>query len=309
MALDAGTGGRLAAVSLGSTGVPRPALWNRSLFVVEGGATLVEHRLVRKRFRRRWTHAVGAGASPPCVFANEIYVSTPAGLLRLRPGLGRPVWKAAGDYLARPALFDRHIHAVRRDRYGNLTLTAFDRATGEPVADVRLPHQEREGRGGRVVAGAGLVVVQLPPPAKRRWCLVKRTVKDGRTTLSDPKMLTLKTQPLVFGNRLLALDEDSDWVDWSLSRPRPFVLAAKAKRPHLVAGAASPVRFRGGLCFGSWTMDGSNREILWHVQEHRARKEFRRGVRYGAVRAGGLLLLVRRDGKALHAVAEERIGP
>ena len=305
VALDTETGAKLATAALKTDGVPRPAVGNRSVFLIEKN-TLVERLLQRKRFLRRWTYTVGPAASPPCVHKNEIYVATASGLLRLRSGQRRAVWKAKGNFFGRPALFGRHVYALRKGSGETPVLAAYDRVSGKQAATVELPHKAAAG-GGRVAVAAGIVAAQLPPTSKRQWCLVKRTAKDDTLVLSEPKLHTFKTHPVLWDDRALGLDQDGDWVSVSL-KGRGGKVIKKEDRKDLVLGAASPVRFRGGVGFGSWMLEAGTMNILWHVKERPDLKDLQAGTRFGPVRAGNLVLLVTRKGKALHALGEEKIG-
>ena len=304
VALDTETGAKLATSALKTDGVPLPAVGNRAVFLIEKN-TLVERLLQRKRFLRRWSYPVGPGASPPCVHKNEIYVSTASGLLRLRSGQKRAVWQAKGSFFGRPALFGRHVYALRKGDDDAPVLAVYDRVSGKQATSIVLPHKTVAG-GGRVAVGPGIVAAQLPPTSKRQWCLVKRTLKNDALTLSDPKLHTFKTHPVLWEDRALGLDQDGDWVSLGLKSGGGKVIK-KEDRKDLVLGAASPVRFRGGLGFGSWMLESGTANILWHVKERPDLKDLQAGTRFGPVRAGDLLLLVTRKGKALHAFGEEKI--
>jgi len=306
LVLDGQDGSVIASAEVEGPGEGRGALLDRSWFLVEGGATLVELRLDQGRLERAWTWAAGAGAGAPCAFDNELYLASATGLHRLRPGRSKAVWSGAGAYLGDASLFGDHVYAVRRAGSGALELVAHARVDGAQVASVEVAAKAPSDADVRVVVSGGIAAVHLDGS---RWVMFKRSHEFGKVTLEARREELLVTAPLAGDDSLLGLDEDGSWVILRFSnRPKvPFV--KRADRPELVDGAAAPTVLDGTLVFGTWASKVNDNRLWWHLAWRPDGREFAAGVGCATVPlAGGKILAVTKDGRTLRAIGADPMG-
>lgn len=308
VALDAENGKVLARAEVKAPGDPRPAVHDRSLFLLEHGTGLVEFRLEGRKLSRAWSYSVGEGASAPRILQGEVYVTGPQGLQRLRVGRSRPVWTAAGAFTGEAAVFGGHVYALRREG-GSLVLAVHARADGKEVATATVAPEAKPAGDGRVAVSEEVAAARI---GKGSWALLARKEADGKPVLTFARTVELLSDP-VLGRVAVALAPGGDGGAWTVFRTEgqqpvvPFV--GGKQRPDLVAGAASPVLLQQTLCFGTWAADVNANLVFWHLDERREVRDFAKGVRYPAVPAGHeRLLVVPHDGKTLHLVGPEEIG-
>ncbi len=304
-ALDVETGAVLAATSFKGAAAPFPAVWNRSVFLLEGGKKLQEHRLQGGRFAPRWSFASLGECGPPRIHAGEIYLATSQGLLRLRTGARKPVWTAAGDFEGEPAVYGDHVYAIRRGEGGKRALVAHDRARGGMAAEAELPAPAKPARGGRVVVADQIAGVLLAPEAEGEWMLCDRALDAGKLTLKAVRIEKLLCEPVARDKLLLAITAAGEWAVLVTGEPSKHLLATKAERPDLVAGAGPATVLGGTVAMGTWAIDFSTREVVWHLRDRKEYAPFHAGLRFGIVPADGLMLLVSADGKTLAAAGPE----
>jgi hypothetical protein len=287
--------------------LPRPAAWDRSVFLVEEGARLTQIRLKGRSFTRPWTYEAGEGCDPPRILSGEIYMVTPRGLERLRPGSGTPVWTAKGMYRGEPAILRGHVYALRRTEEGRRELVVLKRSDGEIVLSAPVPGAASSEPGVRVAVSEAMVAVGLPSE-EENWILFKREEKEGKLRVTGARAETLVTDPIV-GGMALALTPKETWSVFLFGKRPLFHIVSKKDRPELIDGATSPIALNGMICFGTWAADVNTNRIFWHLTEHRKIKEFDKGLRFNAVPMDHeLLLVVPKDGKRIHAIGPEIIG-
>jgi hypothetical protein len=305
VALDVETGATLAAAPVKAP-APAPAVWNRSVYLVEEGKRLAEYRLEGPRFEQRWRFEAGRAAGVPRVHSGEIYASGAGGLLRLRAGARKPVWTAVGGYRGEPAVFGAHVYAIRAEAGGTLTLVAHRRTDGAPAASAPLPPAGEGPVEGTVVVAAEVVAVRNPGDGAT-WSVIARTEKEGALTLAPARIEKFVTAPIAREDRLVALAEGGRWV--VVTPKRADVVADRTAILNLVDGCAAPTSIGGQVCFGTWACDFRTQDILWHLSERAEERAFANGVGFPAVPADGLVLLVSRDGKTLAAFGPEELPP
>ena len=94
--------------------------------------------------------------------------------------------------------------------------------------------------------------------------------------------------------------------EWSFLRVEGRKRAAIGQgRPELKNGATAPVFLAGTGCLGTWAANFQTHEIFWRLYEQPALTN----PKFPPTPADGRLLMVAQDGKSLHAVTEEKIGP
>jgi hypothetical protein len=299
VALDAEDGVVLAREKVQPGPAPGLAVYARSVFLREEGA-LVQYRLRRKKFERRWEFDVGADASAPRVLGGEIYVATSKGLLRLRAGLPVPVWTAEGPWMGTPAVFRGHVYGLKRSGSGAVAFVAVKREDGKAAATV-----EFEGGGGaRVAVAEEVAAARL---LGRRWALLARKEEKDELTLTFKRREELTLDPLLGSSLFIALRAKPPlWHFLRLIEKHPANPLGRG-REDLVDGAAACVSLGGPvICFGAWCADVNQNEIMWNLH---GTKEFPHGVRFNAVPADDRrILLVPKDGKRLHLIGPEEIG-
>ncbi|MHC4342582.1 MAG: PQQ-binding-like beta-propeller repeat protein [Planctomycetota bacterium] len=297
----------LARTELRVPVLPRPAAWNRSVFLVEEETRLTQLRLKGRSFTRPWTYEAGKGCYPPRILGGEVYLATPRGLERLRPGSGTPVWTAKGMYRGEPAILRDHVYALRRSAEGKRELVVLNRSDGEIVLSAPISGAPTSQRGVRVAVSEAMVAVGLPAE-EENWILFRREVKEGKLSVTGARAESLVTDPIV-GGMALALTPDETWSVLTFGKRPLFHFVSKKDRPELFEGATSPIVLNGMICFGTWAADVNTNRIFWHLTEHRKIKEFNRGLRFNAVPMDHeLLLMVPKDGKRIHAIGPEIIG-
>lgn len=299
VALDSEDGEVLAREKVQPGAAPRLAVYARSVFLREEGA-LVQYRLRRKKFERRWEFDVGGDASAPRILAGEIYVATSKGLLRLRAGLPAPVWTAEGPWTGTPAVFRDHVYGLKHAGSGALAFVAVARADGKAAASVEF----EAGDGARVEVAEGTAAARL---LGRRWALFKRKQEKDKLTLTFERREELTVDPLLGSSIIIGLRAKPPlWHFLRFIEKHPANAMGKG-RPDLVDGAAACVSLGGPvICFGAWCGDVNQNEILWNLH---GTKEFPHGVRFNAVPADDRrILLVPKDGKRLHLIGPEEIG-
>ncbi|MGQ0612315.1 MAG: outer membrane protein assembly factor BamB family protein [Planctomycetaceae bacterium] len=304
-ALDVETGGLLASASFKTAAAPFPAAWNRSVFLLEGGNKLQEYRLQGGRLAARWSFAAQGECGPPRIHAGEIYLTTSEGLLRLRAGARKAVWRAAGDYEGEPAVYGDHVYAIRRGQGGRRAFVAHDRARGELAAEVELPAPAKPARGGRVVVADQIAAVLLAPEAQGEWMLCDRALDAGKPTLKAARTEKLLCEPIARDKLLLAITAAGEWAILVTGQQSKHLLATKTERPDLVAGAGPATVLGGTVAMGTWAIDFSTHEVIWHLRDRKEYAPFHAGLRFGIVPADGLMLLVSADGKTLSAAGPE----
>lgn len=299
VALDAEDGAVLAREKVRPGPTPGLAVHARSVFLREEDK-LVQYRLRRGKFERRWEFEVGADASAPRILAGEIYVATPEGLVRLRAGLPEPLWTAGGAWAGTPAVFRGHVYGLKRAAPGRLELVAIARGDGKPAASLEF----EAGDGARVAVAETVAAAKL---LGRRWALFERKEEKDELSLTFQRREELAFDPLLGSSILIALREKPPL--WHFLR---FVAKHPANpigrgREDLVDGAAACISLGGPvICFGAWCADVNSNEILWNLN---GTKEFPDGVRFNAVPADNRrVLLVPKDGKRLHLIVPEEIG-
>lgn len=306
VALDAETGKPWAKIAVRAPG--QPAAASRCAFLVEEGKTLVQIRLEGRALSREWSLDVGAGASPPRIVDDEIYVTTPGALLSLRAGLSGPVWKAPGTFAGEPAARDGHVYALRRDGT-KLVLSAFARADGKEASSVTVADPAEAGGGGRVVVGNRIAGALLPPEKAQTWAVLARS--PGTAELTFARTEKLLTEPFVGDRLLLAMSADRAWTMFYTDDKAPRIpRVAAADRPELFEAPAGAI-WLGESCqvFGDWCGDVIGNSVFWHARERPEGAALRKGLRFHAVPARDeLLLLVPADGKSMLALAPEEIG-
>lgn len=306
VAIDAETGKPWGKTGVRAPG--QPALASRSAFLVEEGKTLVQIHLDGRTLSRQWTFDVGAGASPPRIVDDEIYVTTPTALLSLRPGLSRPAWKVEGAFTGEPAARDGHVYALRRDG-AKLVLSAYARADGKEATSVTIADPAEAGPGGRIVVGNRIVGALLPPEKAQTWAVLARNAGTAELTLSRTEKLL--TEPFVGDRLLLAMSPDRAWTMYYTDDKSPRVpRVAAADRPELFEAPAAAI-WLGESCqvYGDWCGDLIGNAVFWHARERPGGAVLRKGLRFHAVPArDALLLLVPADGKSMLALVPEEIG-
>ncbi|MHC4549340.1 MAG: outer membrane protein assembly factor BamB family protein [Planctomycetota bacterium] len=307
-ALDVETGDVLARTTVKVADPLRIATYDRSVFLLGEGGRLAQLRLRGRQFVRGWSFAAGEGASAPCIVEGEIFLTTAAGLLRLRAGSREAVWTAAGEYLGDPAVYGDHVYAVKRTG-GQLVLAAHLRTGGEIVASLEIGRAT--GRGGRVIVTRNVVGVLLPPAEGGKWAIVRRKpVENGPPDLEFDRNESLLNQPSTGESNLLGMTgKPLAWTLLSVGKRKRMPLTAGRHRPDLVADVSSPVSLNWPtVVFGMWAGNVHSMRILWHLNERPEIKTFQQGVRFSAVPARhALLLVVPEDGKSLHAIGPEEI--
>jgi len=302
VALDARTGKEWARIAVKDPG--GMAVGGRSVFLLEGKGRLVQYLLEGETFRRGWSYEGGAGAAPPRVIDDEIYLLTPRAILSLRAGLSRPAWTIEGNFVGEPAVRGEDVYALRKDGE-QLTLVLLRREDGRERLTWDLgPRHD----GGRLVVGNHVLAVE----AGGEWILLGRDAnKDGVQIKSGHDEL-LDTEPFAGDQVLLALTRKPR--AWTILRPagdhQRMPLMTEKERPELFEGAAACVWLgESSQCFGTWCGDVNSNAIFWHVSERPEGKPFAKGVRFPAVPLGDeCVLLVTADGKLLAALEPEKIG-
>jgi hypothetical protein len=309
VALDAETGKPWAHAAVHAPG--QPAVYARSVFLVEDGKTIVQYPLEGRTLERQWTYEAGAGASSPRILDGEIYVSTPGALLSLRAGLHEPIWKVAGTFAGELAVRGGHVYAVHRDG-GKLVLSAYARTDGKEAASVVLSDSPKAGDDVRVVAGNRILGVLLPG-GEGTWALVERKPPegDGAPGLTFVRTEKLLTDPLSGDYSLLALSaEPRAWTLFYTDPQRPRLPRVEAKdRPDLFESPTA-CDWLGESCqtYGDWCGDVISNNIFWHARERPEGAPLRKGLRFCPVPArDGLLLFVPADGKSILALFPQEI--
>jgi len=303
VALDIESGRVIARAGVKPTDPPALAAYNRSVFVLETSNRLVQLRLRGRQLVRGWSLDVGAGASAPCILDGEIYVRAAGGLLRLRAGARKPIWKTSGDYVGNPAAYGDHVYAVRRAG-SSLELVAHARADGKVIASGDVGSKST---AQRVVITKKMAGIETTPGD---WTIFQRKTVRGDPELTFSRNEKLLSQPCTGQSTFLGLTNGPMWVFLTMGKGKRQPLVHGKRRPELVDGVASPISLNWPtVCFGTWAGNVHSMRILWHLNERPEIKQFRAGVRFNAVPARNeLLLIVPRDGKSLHAIGPEEIG-
>jgi hypothetical protein len=306
VALDAEDGKPLARAEVAAPGEPRPAVHDRSLFVLERGSDLVQYRLEGRKLARTWTFAAGAGASAPRIHEGEIYLTGPQGLVRLREGRSRAVWTAVGGFIGEPAVFGGHVYALRREG-ASLVLAALARADGREVASATVAPTAPAKGGDRVAVSEEIVVARIGPASR---AIIARKETDGNPVLTLARTIEVLSEPVV-GRAIVALAKPGGEAAWTVfqleGRRQVFPFVREKQRPDLVAGAAPPVLLQETFCFGKWAADVNANLVFWHLDEKRGVRDFANGVRHAVPAGHERLLVVTHDGKALHLVGPEEL--
>ena len=156
----------------------------------------------------------------------------------------------------------------------------------------------------------GIVVVWVSPVKDNTRVLISRKLEGGVPKLKKEREQKLLTQPLILNSMALALTEkERAWSVLRFGKRKVIPLVSQEERPELIVGASSCTQLDGTICFGTWAADVNGNHILWHLDECADTKVFQKGLRFGAVPGGDeILLVVTRDGKAVHAIGPEEIG-
>lgn len=308
VALDVETGQVWARTAVKSPG--QPAVYQRSVFLVEEGKTLVQIRLAGHAFVREWTYDAGPGASSPRVIDGEISLVTSAALLSLRPGLSRPAWKVDGSFTGEPAVRDGHVYALRRDG-AKVVVSAYARSDGKEATSVVVRETAPAGAGGRIAVGARIVGVLLPPEQDRSWALLSRDGTEGKADLKLIRTEKLLTDPMAGQFVIIALAaEPRAWTIYYSDEKQPAQpLVTAADRPELCESPRGCIWLGEACqCYGDWCGDLNSNVVYWHAMERPEGAPLRKGLRCDAVPARDeLLLLVPADGKSVLALAPEEI--
>jgi len=306
IALDLETGKRRASQDIGN--VTSAALGDGAVFVRQG-ANLIQWRRHKKTFRKRWSVALTDGASAPCIYAGELYVTSGGKLVRLRAGQKKPAWEQGTGAFGSPALHGEEVYSLERSGT-KVALVARARLDGSEVARI-----EWEGGATTGGTGDGSVAVNRDQAAVNvgdKWFLIHRKHAGGKLTLKDPWPVPLKDEPLLYTSAVIGYGGKKNSLmlfrytgKKNLSRP----LVTPAARPDLLKGAALPISMQNVMCTGLWMANLNANLIRWHLHERPERKLMTNGVAFRPVPATDeRLLLVDQDKKQLVCVAPEVIG-
>ncbi len=298
--LDAATGRVRARAALPPAPTGTPALHEQSIFLIDGGTRLVEFHLRVRQLQQRWSCDVGGGAAGVRIHMGEIYVTTAAGLLRLRQGRGKPAWSAAGRYEGEPAVLGDHVYALRRPAAGGLQLVIHERRDGKECGVAERGNEG--GAGGVVAVSEGMAAVQVGG----KWALLARNPTPSLRLL---RLESLKTPPLLGPALAIALSDSDAWTLYmDGKRPVQPVLPSKS-RPDLGMSVVAPTGLGEVICFGAWAGDLNANEVLWHLRERSDVKQFAKGVAFAPVPSGdGRMVAVPEDRRSVHCIGPEEIG-
>jgi len=261
VALHADDGAVIARAGV-DPALPEIAVEAHCVLVREKQGRLALLRLRNGAFERVWTHEAGRGASAPRILGGEVYLVAPDGLLMVRLGARGAAWTAKGEYAGAPAVYGRHVYALRKDG-GNVTLVAHDRADGTAVASVGLG---AAGAPGLVSVSQKLVVAELGGGA---WAFCSRKLddKDKKPVLAPGGRHELRGIPLV-GRRVAIAAVDGGWAVLRVGDNPRSMLVKEKDRPELVRDACAPIAHPGSdIGFGTWCADVNANEIHWHAAE------------------------------------------
>ena len=313
VALDSESGEVLGNATVPSPGDPRPAAWNRSIFLVEEGRKLVQYRLKGRDLSRAWTFDAGVPCSAPRIHAGEIYLATKKGLMRLRTGRPQPVWKAEGAFRGEPAVFGDHVMVVRKVHGGdNLELAVHARQDGAEVLTHPLGPGERSNLDARIAMSDKTVAVCVPAGVTEKWYLLRRKYDEDKKTVSfeSKEEREFRSEPLVGPDTVIAQAKDGGWglINYRNTKRPYFPMVTVDDRPDLYDGSCSAVSMNGMVSFGTWASRINGNLIAWHLDADPSVREFADGVRWNIPLGHRRALAVTRDGRAMHALREEEIG-
>jgi len=192
VALDAESGRILASTDLPGAGA---AAVDADAYYVRMGPRLVQWRRRDKGFTRRWSAVVGDDASAPCVHDGELYLTAGGQLVRLRPGLEKPAWKAGTDAYGAPALYGEEVYALEGG-----AVVARARLDGREVARLDLG---AAGKQGFVAVNRNHVCARVDD----RWVIARREAADGKVTISRAWTVPYREEPLLYPASTIGLAE------------------------------------------------------------------------------------------------------
>ncbi len=301
VALDAANGRPRARAAGPPAPTGAPALHDRSLFLLDGGKRLVEWHLRGRTLQQRWSCDVGDSAAGVRIHMGEIYVTTAGGLHRLRQGRAKPAWTAPGRYEGEPAVFGDHVYALRRPESGGLQLAVLERRDGTEAGVAGLG--DLGGAGGAVAVSEGLAAAQVGD----RWAFFAKAGPPPTLRLLRAESLT--TAPLLGPALGMAFASADAWVLIRDGKQQVQTFLPAKARPDLATGIAAPVGMGEVVCFGTWAGEINANEVLWHLGERPAVKQFAKGVGFPPVPSGDeRMIVVAEDRRSVHCIVPEEIG-
>ncbi|MCG3133562.1 MAG: hypothetical protein HMLKMBBP_00741 [Planctomycetes bacterium] len=221
-----------------------------------------------------WSVDVPDRVAGAIAFGREVYVTSPAGVLRYDIGSPKPTWIHAEPASGRPALRGRHVYAVF-PKGRTAELSALVREQGHASARISI-HSVAQDDSARISVLDGTVVVQHGMEFPRSESIAGNTTKVRRKVARDTDAIALMEpvtshvlgRPVVMGTRWAAVMcwlETTQLVISEEDGTDTEFLADRSTHPEWVqpldgASQARGVLYANGRAFDTWS-----RRVLWSV--------------------------------------------
>lgn len=277
-------------------------VWSGVVYLFTREDQISGMRAVSSTFVEKWKHKLDGRAASMTVYEGEVYVTGEMGLVRLSPGVRKPIWGTLRGANGPAAIYGNSVLAVSESN-SIARVYSLDRGSGEETAHADFGDADANwSHLVDITAGAQDLLVRTP------WHMRMQTgtATDGFVSyrLGNNRVIGLATQgfmnfrvkPAVYKGGLIACESQGEWQWWRGDKGE--VIAERRLAPDLFAQLVPPTVVSNVIYFGTWAADVETGEILWRLPL--------RSVRFGVVPADRLFLVV--DGENRIHAFKSRVG-